>query len=233
MNITDVVGEVRKVIQDIGTDSVSGVQIEPRLSNEVLVGFANQALKRIAVLRPDLFIQSGQYPCIAGVEQNLAEHFDRSVRLVDVFRAQVGEFAESSVTEINRETLDQSYPNWPSAVSGRCINFMRYVRDSNRFFIYPPPTSPPESQILHLSYVESPKDYVFDDGEDIALLSDAYFPCVVDATVFVAASMNEESVNNRRAELFYKSFVNVLGISTQSRSITDVEGGGLSEEETV
>ena len=44
MILDDVITEVRRIIQD--------TNIPYRYSDDVLLGFANQALKRIAVLRP-------------------------------------------------------------------------------------------------------------------------------------------------------------------------------------
>ena len=67
----------------------------------------------------------------------------------------------------------------------------------------------------------------------MALLPDAYFPAIVDGTVFLAESIDNEHVNSNRAALFQQSFSQALGISSQTRQITDTEGGGISEEEVV
>ena len=54
MILDDVITEVRRIIQD--------TNIPYRYSDDVLLGFANQALKRIAVLRPDLFASIEEIP---------------------------------------------------------------------------------------------------------------------------------------------------------------------------
>ena len=47
MILNDVITEARRILQDTVSPQ--------RYSDTVMLGFANQALKRIAVLRPDLF----------------------------------------------------------------------------------------------------------------------------------------------------------------------------------
>ena len=54
---------------------------------------------------------------------------------------------------------------------------------------------------------------------------------VIDATVFIAESVDNEHVNSNRAQLFQTSFTQALGVAAQSRSITDTERGGLDEED--
>ena len=49
--------------------------------------------------------------------------------------------------------------------------------------------------------------------------------------MYVAESIDNESVNSGRAALYYKSFVDALSVSIQSRVLTDTESGGLSEED--
>ena len=58
MILNDVVTEARRLLQDISAP--------PRYSDAVLLGFANQTLKRMSVLRPDLFAYIGDITCTAG-----------------------------------------------------------------------------------------------------------------------------------------------------------------------
>ncbi len=71
------------------------------------------------------------------------------------------------------------------------------------------------------------------DTQTVALLSDAYFPVVIDATVFIAESVDNEHVNSNRAQLFQQSFTQALGVSAQGRVITDTEEGGLTNEQVI
>ena len=80
-------------------------------------------------------------------------------------------------------------------------------------------------------YAQTPPDY--DGVTPVALLPDAYEPVVIDATVFIAESVDNEHVNSQRAQLFQASFTQALGVAAQSRAITDPERGGLQEEDVV
>ena len=66
MILNDVITEVRRIIQDETTPY--------RYSDTILLSFANQALKRIAVLRPDLFAYIGTVTCEAN--KVLQEHIN-------------------------------------------------------------------------------------------------------------------------------------------------------------
>jgi hypothetical protein len=214
MKLTNVITEVRRILQDTNAPL--------RYSDTVLLGFANQALKRIAVLRPDLFAYIGEITTTAGAVIQSAP--SDSIRIMEIFQVKNG----SGVTETSREALDQTYPTWMNDTAGATVNWMRHVRNPNRFFIYP---KAPAGQILIGEYAQTPKDYTAD--EDVALLPDAFFPVVVDATVFVAESVDNEHVNSNRAQLFQQSFTQALGVSAQGRVITDTEEAGLKPDEVI
>ncbi len=212
MILNDVITEVRRILQDTNSPQ--------RYSDTILTGFANQALKRIAVLRPDLFAIIAEIPTTQGsvVQSTPAD----SIRLIEIYSVKNG----NGIIETNREALDQAYPTWMNDPEGAAVNFMRHVRNANKFFIYP---KAPANQILIGEYSQTPPDY--DGTTTVALLPDAYFPVVVDATVFIAESVDNEHVNSQRAQLFQQSFTQALGVAAQSRAITDPERGGLDEED--
>lgn len=214
MILNDVITEVRRILQDTNTPY--------RYSDDVLLGFANQALKRIAVLRPDLFAYIGDIPCTDG--EVIQSTPSDSIRLIEIYRVKGG----NGVIETNREALDQAYPQWMNDTAAPAVNFMRHVRNPNKFFIYP---KAPANQTLVGEYAQTPPDY--DGTTTVALLPDAYEPVVVDATVFIAESVDNEHVNSNRATLFQKSFTQALGVSAQSREITDPENAGLDNEDVV
>ena len=210
MILNDLITEVRRILQDENTPQ--------RYSDTVLLGFANQTLKRMAVLRPDLFAVIGTITCTQ--DKVLQSTPDDSIRLMEVFSVQGG----NGVTEVNRESLDQSYPQWMNDTAGACKNFMRHTRNQNKFFIYP---KAPAAQVLDIEYAQTPSTY--DGTTTVALLSDAYFPVVVDGTVFLAESVDNEHVNSNRAQLFYRSFTQALAVNAQSKVATDTEDAGLTK----
>jgi len=110
MILNDVIIEVRRLIQDNAAPQ--------RYSDATLLGFANQTLKRMAVLRPDLFAYIGEIPCTAG--QVLQSPPTESLRIIEIFQVKDG----AGVTEVDRTTLDQTYPGWMNDPAGPTVNWM-------------------------------------------------------------------------------------------------------------
>jgi len=214
MTPAEVIVEVRRLLSD--------TLAPQRYSDTVLLGFVNQTLKRMAILRPDLFAVIGNISTTANtVLQSMPSD---SIRLMEIFQVLNG----NAVTEVSRDTFDQTYPNWVSETPGTPVNFMRHVRNPNKFFVYPRPIS---GVTLVGEYAQSPSDYVVDDT--ILLLPDAYFPTIVDGTVFLAESIDNESILDGRAKLFQDSFTQSLGVALQSRTVTDSEEGGLDPRQVI
>jgi len=147
-----------------------------------------------------------------------------STRLIEIFQVQNG----NAITEVNRATLDRTAPNWLNEDAGQPVNFMRHVRNPNRFFVYPRPAA---GVVLVGEYAQTPPDYTLD--QEITFPTDAYFPVVVDGVVFLAESIDNEHVNSGRAKLFQDAFVQGLGVSLQSRTITDTEAGGEDPKQVI
>lgn len=205
--VQSVVTDVRYAVQDTNV-------VSPRYPDAQIVGVVNQVLKRIAVLRPDLFSYVTNFTCVAGAMQTLpAESF----RLEDVFQVVGG----SNVNEINREVLDLTFNNWQVSTAGAAQDWMRHVRNPSIFFLYPPA---PVGQVLTLEYCKSPRTYVITDTID--LIPDVYFPCILDGVVWLLESIDNEHVNSGRAKMMQDTFMQLLGLSTQTKPVTDTEQGG-------
>jgi hypothetical protein len=210
MILANVITEARRILQDMN---------EPmRYSDQVLLGFANQSLKRMAVLRPDLFAFIGELPTTAGAI--LQSPPSDSLRVMEIFQVKDG----SGITEVDREVLDQTYPAWMNDTAAPCVNWMRHPRNPNKFFIYP---KAPVGQVLIGEYCKTPPDYAASDV--VQLLPDAYYPTVVDGVVFLAESIDNEHVNSQRAALFQQSFTQALGAGIQARGLTDAEDAGVGK----
>jgi hypothetical protein len=208
-----VITEVRRLVQD--------ERQTYRYSDPFILGSVNQVLKRICLLRPDLFAVVDEFTCVAGSVQTVP---DDGVRIIDIFMN-----AENHVVhEINRQTLDLMFMTWQGGTPGPATNWMRHVRSPRTFFVYPPSA---EGQILTIEYAQSPPDYAIDDS--IALLTDAYFTSVVDGTVWLLESVDNEHVNSGRAKMFQDAFTQSLGVTVQAKSVTDSELGGQPKEEVM
>ena len=214
MTPNEVITEVRRLIQDTKTPY--------RYSDAVLLGFVNQTLKRMVTIRPDLFAVIGDFTTTANtVLQSCPAD---STRLIEIFQVKNG----NAITEVNRATLDRTVPDWLNEAAGQPVNFMRHVRNPNRFFVYPRPAA---GVVLVGEYAQTPPDYTID--QEITYPTDAYFPVMVDGVVFLAESIDNEHVNSGRAKLFQDSFVQGLGVSLQSRTITDTEAGGQDPRQVI
>ena len=208
MTPAGIIAEARKLIND--------TRVPQRYSDGDMLGFVNQTLKRMAMYRPDLFLQIGDVSTTPNTTVQTMP--TDSIRLVEIFGIKDG----NTVTEVDRDTFDQTYPGWRNEPAGQPVNFMRHVRNPNVYFLYPRPSS---GVILLAEYAKVPTDYALNDP--IAAPIDAYFPTVVDGVVYLAESVDDEHVNSGRAKLFLDSFTQGLGVSLQSREITDGDDAGL------
>jgi hypothetical protein len=214
MTPAEVITEVRRLVQD---------QLVPyRYSDAVLLGYVNQSLQRMAILRPDLFTDIVDIATTAGAAvQSLPAE---AIRLVDIFQVKNG----NAITEVDRETMNRNYPGWMNEASGTPVNFMRHVKNPDRYFLYPRPAA---GVVLVVEYAKSPIDYTLDASIDV--ISDTYFPVLVDGVVYLAESIDDEHVQSGRAKLFYDSFVGQLGAGLQSRKITDTKQAGMDKGEVI
>jgi hypothetical protein len=214
MTPADIITEARVLIQDSRTPY--------RYSDTVLLNFVNQTLKRMSILRPDLFLVLGDIPTTAGtVIQSCPTD---SLRLVEIFQIKNGD----AVTEVNREVLDQMYPNWVNEAAGTPVNFMRHVRNPNKFFLYPRPVA---GITLVGEYAQVPPRYTID--QTITALPDSYLPVAVDGVVFLSQSVDDEHVTSGRAKLFQDSFNQTLAAGLQVRTLTDTEEGGMDPKQVI
>lgn len=204
MTPSDVIVEVRKLLQD--------TQAPYRYSDTDLVGYVNQTLKRMAVLRPTLFTNITSVPLTANsVIQDLPVD---AHRLVQVFYID----NYNSVNEVEREVLERAYPQWVSDPADIPFNFIRHPRNATKFFLYPRPIG---NLTATVEYVVEPTTYAINDT--ILYLKDTYLGVVIDGVMFLASSIDDEHVLSNRAKLFMESFTQALGVDLQQQAILDNE----------
>lgn len=204
MTPSQVIVEVRKLLQD--------TQAPYRYSDTDLVGYVNQTLKRMAVLRPTLFTNIISVPLTANtVLQDLPAD---AHRLVQIF------FIDNynSVNEVDREILERAYPQWVSDPAGIPFNFIRHPRNATKFFLYPRPIA---NLTATVEYVVEPTNYSI--GDTILYLKDTYLGVVIDGVMYLASSIDDEHVLSNRAKLFLDSFTQALGVDLQQQAVLDNE----------
>jgi hypothetical protein len=99
-----------------------------RYSDAFIVRKVNQTIRRMCILRPDLFVVHANITCVAGTLQSAPGD---SVRLIDVVSNNDG----SAVKEISQDTLDLMIPTWSTGAPAVALNWIRYPRDPNRFYL--------------------------------------------------------------------------------------------------
>ncbi len=209
MTPTDIIVECRRLLNDTLTPY--------RYSDAMLLGYVNQILKRTAVLRPDLFGETGDIAVAANTTlQSLPAD---AHRLIDIFQVKDGD----TVTEVDRETMSRNYPAWMSDAAGTPVNFMRHVRNPTKFFLYPKPVV---GTVLVGEYAKVPVDYTI--SQSITQPPSSFFGALVDGVVFLASSVDDEHVNSGRAKMFLDSFTQQLGVSLQNRALNDSKIAGLT-----
>jgi hypothetical protein len=214
MTPAEVIVEVRRIVQD--------ESVPYRYSDSVMLGYVNQTLKRMSIVRPDLFSDIADIPTQVGsAVQSLPAN---ALRLLDIFQVKNG----AAINEVDRETMNRNYPNWMTETAGVPVNFMRHVKNPDRYFLYPRPEA---GVVLVGEYAVSPPDYAL--AAEVDLLADSYLPVVVDGTVFLAESIDDEHVQSGRAKLFYESFANQLSVNLQSRKVTDTKLAGMERGEVI
>jgi hypothetical protein len=128
------------------------------------------------------------------------------------------------LVEADREVLDQTIPTWPNDAEAAAINWMRHVRNPNKFFIYP---QAPSGQSLDIEYSQVPT--VYDGTTTVTLLPDAYIPALTDIVVFLVESVDNENVSSGRAKLYKDLFLAELGAAKASIPMTDTENAGQTD----
>lgn len=201
MTPADVITEVRRLIND--TDSVGY-----RYSDATLLGYVNDALKRIALARPDLFTTLGDMANTAGTTYQVVPNYGR---LLHIFQVKDGD----AVTEVSRDVLDEHTPGWRTETAGPAVNWIRHERNPSAYFIYP---KAPSGQLLVGEYTYSPPTYV--SSVDIAM-SDVYFPVLVDMTVAIVEWGDDEHNQSKRSEMFFARAMQMLGISEKTKAMID------------
>lgn len=198
--------DVRVLIND--TDATSY-----RYTDAVLILKLDDALKRVALLRPDLFTVIADVPCTAGLTMMTVPN---KGRIVEVFQVTGGQ----GVVESSLEIFNSTAPTWRTDTAAPAANWMRHVRNPSIFFIYP---QAPGGQSLSCEYTVAPTVAALGDT---IILSDTYLPAVKDMLVAVVEWGDDESNLSQRAEAFYKRAVQSLQMNLQTNPMMDAEAGG-------
>lgn len=210
-------------VSDVITDTRDAVQdnVAPyRYSDDDLVRKFNLVLRKAVILRPDLFTEITTISCASGSLQQCPTD---SVRLMDVLNNSAG----AAVKQVNQEVIDLMIPDWENLSPGPATNWMRYPRDPNRFYVYPPAVAAASLQII---YSKCPA--VLSTSSTVPM-QDVYMPVLVDGLCWLAEAIDAEHVESGKAKMFKDSFTEALTVGLQARRITDTDSAAGPAEETI
>jgi hypothetical protein len=198
MTPTDVIEQVRVLVNDARTPY--------RNSDTILLKYVNSTIKRISLLRPELFsVISEVTPTPNTCIQMLPSS---AIRLVAVLGVKDG----PSIREIDKRVIDASYPGWMSETASVPTSFMRDRGSINSYFLYPRPAT---GTVLNIQYTKVPDDY--DLTDEITELTPSFLPVVIDGVVYLVESADDEHVQSGRAKMFLDSFLASLGVGGNSQ----------------
>jgi hypothetical protein len=143
----------------------------------------------------------------------------------------------NGITEVERESMDESYPQWKNDPPAPPVNWMRHVRNPNRYFLYPAPSVGVD---LFAEYARQPRTYTETNLNDVTLplpntgtiddLQDAYLPIIIEGVIYLAESIDNEHVSSGRAAASQKMFFQALNAGLDSREISDEEDAAREAE---
>lgn len=205
--VADIVQEARELLLD---------ELVPyRYSDDYIVRKTNQIIKRMLVVRPDLFIKVTPLVTVAGALQSAPTE---SMRFMDVLANSEGRVPK----EVDQQAIDTMFPSWRQSQTGPMTQWMRAPRDPNRFYIYPASVG---GETLTVAYAQTLPNYAIND---IIELSDAYLPTILDGVCWLMESLDAEHVESGRARMFQESYTTGLASGLMSRGVADSTDGAAS-----
>lgn len=182
-----------------------------RFPESELLDFLNDAQREIVLHRPDANMQNANMTLVAGSKQSIPAG---GLRLIDVVRNAGGK----AITQVNREVLDETLPNWHETAAGadKVQHYIYDPADPKNFYVYPKGTSSMDVEVV---YSSSPSEVASTTGT--ITLDDIYANCILDYILYRSYQKDSEYAGNaQRSMMHYQGFTNALGIKTQADGAT-------------
>ncbi|KHE13025.1 hypothetical protein OI71_21675 [Aeromonas hydrophila] len=176
-----------------------------------LISYYNSAISAIASARPDIFIKTQPFVCVAGTRQTAPAG---TIKLIDVERnTQSGK----TIRYVSRADLERLIPSWASSTGG--IEAELYIHEPTNitaFWLYPG-VKAGVSVDLVLSILPPPvtKSQV-ESGAQVQV-DDRYITPCLDWIMYRAFMRDSEvTANASRGQLHLQSFTQALSVSTET-----------------
>lgn len=208
--LSTVVSQVRDTIQDEDSDP------SYRISDAKMTQYANDFVRELLLMRPDLFSKIDEITLTAGTCLQSAPA--GALVLMDIFQVKNGRI----VTEGQRADIDRFNQNWMTDTAADAENWFRNYKDPKRFFLYP---KAPAGQILIGQWAELPVAMADVNAQITAQVPEAYYSAMHHYMVFRAEAKDDEAVLSGRAKLFLDGFATLAGIGKATKKEAEKKEG--------
>lgn len=184
-----------------------------RFPNAELLKFFNDAQKEVVLHRPDANMVNTSHALADGSKQTLPSGAQRLVRVVRNTNGR-------AVTQVDRQTLDETLPDWHETVAGTngIEHYIYDAADPKNYYVYPKGASGTHS--LEIIYSATPSEISisnFSTDTTVISLDDIYTNCLLDYILYRAYQKDSQYAGNaQRAMMHYQGFATAIGIKTQS-----------------
>jgi hypothetical protein len=218
---------VRRVVDGL-QDSTS-----VRWTLRELVRYLNDGQREIIMYRPDAMVTNASLALTANqAKQNLPVTGAVGTKLIDIVRNTGG--SKRAIRMINREILDAQFPNWQGTANTgtEILHFMYDARDPKTFYVYPPAGTGSSVEAVYAALPSEiaapidgavlPADSATDTTSPTMVLGtisvpDIYANVLADYILYRAYNKDSEYAgNSARAQAYYASFANALGIEIKA-----------------
>lgn len=187
-----------------------------RWTGDELIMWINSAQKEILIYKPNSLTKVMNLELIPGTLQKVWDKDATCIQVLDVIRNVGG----NAVTNINREVLDATLPNWHQAAAGTPQHYVINPLDPKNFYVYPP-VATPASGYIEILIAYEPTDIVslgtivngvFTSAASSILAFDAiYESVIIDYVLYRAYGKDSEhTANSTRSKSHYDAFMTAL-----------------------
>ena len=189
-------------------------------SDTVMIHALNEALRILALLRPDATSTIQVISTLAGTRQFIPTDGERLLKVVRNVNA------DNSIGRAIRQTshgdMDAMSPDWHNAPNGeRTHEFMFDERTPKWFFIYPPVGA---GKKLEIEYSKKPPELTINDMEDELPVSVIFSQPLQELMLYKLLS--GDSSRGQGSTNHYNSAVQMLGIKSQADTFSLPKKGG-------
>lgn len=191
-----------------------------RWPESTLLTWGNDGQLAIVALRPDAYTQTQVVQLQVGTRQSLPPG---AFSLLDVSRnmGTNGETPGGACLYVDRKRLDNEDPLWHTAPASAVVLQWMYDRSIPKtWWCYPPqPTS--NQGYVELDVSTAPPAMTIDGvaGATVTVdsaLDDVYVNPLLEFMIYRAHSEDAEYASSGKAEMFYDSFLRMLGLKTET-----------------